>query len=149
MVKPFSKKPTSTISAFVRKDIAKKTSASGVKNCISYVYDSKWEGFRKFCIDENLQMGNGTLDPSGSKDPTEAVFGKIVEYFHYKLVEMGCDPGEVFNIRSALASIYRRKHGRVGEWKVLKDGGTEGTPTNAIVVNKSVLYYKREKKKCG
>lgn len=32
---------------------------------------------------------------------------------------------------------------------MLKDGGTEGEPTNEIVVNESVLYYKRERKNVG
>ena len=64
------------------------------------------------------------------------------------MVETGCDPGEVINIRSALASIYKKKMGCIGEWKVTSTG-TDGSPTNSIVVNDSVLYYKRDKKHVG
>lgn len=58
---------------------------------------------------------------------------------------MGCDPGEVVNIWSALSSAYKRKFGRVGEWKESADGSTEGSPLNAIEVTEEMKYYHREK----
>lgn len=100
-------------------------------------------------MDEKLQDCNGILDPESSEQPTDDITGKIVEFFHYKVVEKGCDPGEVVNIRSALASVYKRKFLRLGEWKVLENGQTQGTPTNSIVVNEAAQFYKREKKTKG
>ena len=53
-----------------------------MKDSSSAVYERKWESFRKFFVDESLQEGNGILDPIVNAEPTEAVVGKIVEYFH-------------------------------------------------------------------
>ena len=50
------------------------------------------------------------------------------------------------NIRRALASVYKRKFSRIGEWKVLPDGSTEGSPMNSIMVTEAMQYYRREKK---
>lgn len=95
----------STVSVPVRNEIAKATSASGVKESGSAIYDRQQEGFGKSNMDEHLQEENGILDPSGANEPTEALFGKIVEYFQYKVIKMGCDPAEIVYIESALASI--------------------------------------------
>ena len=100
-------------------------------------------------MDEKVQEGNAVVDPEGNDQPNADIVGKIIEYFHFKIVEEGCDPGEAVNIRSALASIYKRNHHRIGTWKVNEDGSTEGSPTNSIVVNEAVQFYKREKKKKG
>lgn len=45
--------------------------------------------------------------------------------------------------------MYKRKFHRLGEWKVLENGQTQGKPTNSIVVNEAVQYYTREKKAKG
>jgi len=72
-----------------------------------------------------------------------------MEFFHYKAEECGCDPGEVVNIRSTLSSTYKRKLARDGDWKVSECGKTKGNPMHAILVNESLQYYKRKKKKVG
>lgn len=135
--------------AEVRKAGAEQTARAGVKKSSSSVYDRKWKNFRSFCMDEKVQEGNAVVDPEGNDQPNADIVGKIIEYFHFKIVEEGCDPGEAVNIRSALASIYKRNHHRIGTWKVNEDGSTEGSPTNSIVVNEAVQFYKREKKKKG
>lgn len=132
-----------------RRDIAIASSNAGVKGSSSNLYERKWKHFKCFCSDEKLQEGLGTLNPESDDQPTESVIGKIVEFFHYKVVEEGCDPAEVINIRSALNSIYKRRFGRIGEWKVHQDGSTEGNPTNAIMVTEAIQYYKRMKKVKG
>lgn len=135
--------------AATRKEQAEQTAKAGVKGSSSNVYERKWKNFKAFCMDENVQEGNGVVDPESSGQPNADIIGKIVEYFHYKISEEGCDPGEAINIRSALASVYKRRFHRIGMWKVNEDGTTEGTPTNSIVVNEAVQFYKREKKKKG
>ena len=135
--------------AATRKEQAQQTAQSGVKGSSSTVYERKWKHFKAFCMNESVQEGNGVLDPESSGQPNADIIGKIVEYFHFKISEEGCDPGEAINIRSALASVYKRKFHRIGTWKVNEDGTTEGTPTNSIVVNEAVQFYKREKKKKG
>ena len=66
-------------------------------------------------MDARIQEGNGVLDLEDTQQPSAEVIGKIVEFFHYKVVEMVCNPGEVVNIRIALASVYKRKFSRIGE----------------------------------
>ena len=72
----------STVPGIIRKQIEKATSAAGVKDSSLAVSERKWESFRKFCLDESLQEVNVILDPIGIAEPTEALVGKIVEYFH-------------------------------------------------------------------
>lgn len=112
----------------------------GIEGSSSSVYERKCNNFRDFCKDVSIQEENGILDQSGHDQPTADVIVKKVEYFQYKIVENGCDPGEDVNIRTALSSVYNSKFNRIGVWKVHGDGSTEGSPTNKIVFNKSVAY---------
>ena len=100
-------------------------------------------------MDEKVKDGNGTIDPDASGQPNADIIEKIVEYFHFNIVEDNCGPGEAIKKTSALDSVYKRKFHGIGTWKVNEDGSTEGTPTNSIVVNEAVPYNKREKKKKG
>lgn len=118
----------------------------GVKGSSAGLYERKWAQFKAFSMDPMLQEGNGILDPDCCDEPSSDVISKIVEFFYYKVVEKNCDPGEVVNIRSALASTYKRKFGRIGEWKVLSDGTTEGSPVNSLLVTESMKSYQRKKK---
>lgn len=36
------------------------------------------------------------IDPDADKKPTADVVGEILEFFHFKLLEESCGPGEVF-----------------------------------------------------
>lgn len=51
--------------------------------------------FVRFELIFELQEGNGVLDPESDNGPTSDVVNKTVEYFYYKVVEKGCDPGAV------------------------------------------------------
>lgn len=135
------------VSTEVRKLAALETARGGIQKTSSELYEKKWKGFKEFCRNENLQGSNGTIDPDGDGQPSEDIIGNIVEYFHFRVLEEGCDPGEPINVRSALASEYKRKFGRVGEWKVNKDGNSSGTPSSSIEVKEAASFYKREKKK--
>lgn len=73
------------------------------------------------------------MDNNGLNEPSDGVIGKIVELFH----------------SSALDSVNKRQFGLFGEWKVLDNGKTQGWLTNVIIVNETVLFYKREKTKVG
>lgn len=75
--------------------------------------------------------------------PTHCITGKKVKYFHYKVCEEGCDPGEVVKIRCAWASVNKRTSYRLGESKILDNGLTERTPPNALDRNEAIKYYKR------
>lgn len=132
-----------------RRAEAAASTMAGVKCSSAYLYARKWSQFRAFCMDSKLQEGNGVLDPDGEKEPSGDVVGKIVEYFYYKVVEKGCDPGEVVNIRSSLASVYKRRFHRIGAWKVSDDGKTEGSPVNSLLVMESMRMYQRQKKVVG
>ena len=132
-----------------RRANAHATTRAGVKSSSSSLYERKWRQFRTFCMDARIQEGNGVLDPDDPQQHYTETFGKIVECFHYKVAEMGCNPGKVVNIRSALASVYKRNFSRIGEWKVLSDGSKEGCPMNSIIVKEAMQYYRREKKKIG
>ena len=135
--------------ATFRRASAHATTRAGVKSSSSSIYEHKWRQFRTFCMDARIQEGNGVLDADDPQQPSTEIIGKIFECFHYKLVEMGCNPDEVVNIRSALASVYKRKFSRIGEWKVLPDSSTAGTPMNYIMVTEAMQHYRREKKKVG
>ena len=126
--------------AEARKENAERSTKAGVKGSSSNLYERKLKNFKAFCMDEKIQEGNGMVDPDGIGKPNADIIGKIVECFHFKIVEEGCDPGEAINIRSALASVYKRTFHRIGTWKVNEDGITEGTPTSSIVVNEAVQY---------
>lgn len=97
----------------------------GVKTSSSAIYDKKWGQFKSFCMDENIQDVNETIN-----------------------TEKCCDPGEVINIRSALANIYKRKFNRVEEWFV-ENGVTRGSPVNEIVIQEIIKSYQRQKKSKG
>lgn len=132
-----------------RRANAEAISMTGVKGSSAGLYERKWVQFKKFCLNPHLQEGSGVLDPDGGEQPNSDIVGKIVEYFYYKVVETNCDPGEVVNIRSALASIYKRKFDRIGVWKVLDNGKTEGSPVNSLMVCESMKAYQRRKKHVG
>ena len=123
------------------------TTRAGVKPSISSLYERKLQQFR--FLDARIREGNGVLDPDDTGQPSGEVIGKTVGCFHYKVVEMGCNPGEVVNIRSALESVYRREFSRIGECKAPPDGSTEGSPMNSIMVTEAMQCYRREKKKFG
>lgn len=38
---------------------------------------------------------------------------------------------------------------RVGEWTVLSDGSTTGSPVNSVLVSESMKFYMRQKKVVG
>ena len=128
--------------AAVRRQNAKESTKAGAKSSNSSVYERKWKNFKAFCMDEKIQEDNGNLYPERNGQPSTDIIGKTVEYFHLKIVDEGCDPGEAINIRSALASIYKRNFHRIETWKVIDDGTTEGMPTSSIVVSEAVQYYK-------
>lgn len=44
-------------------------------------------------MDLKLQEGNGVLNPEEDIEPISDEVNKIVDYFYYKVVERGCDPG--------------------------------------------------------
>lgn len=132
-----------------RRANAHATTRAGVKPSSSSLYERKWPQFHIFCMDARIQEGNGVSDPDDTQQPSAEVIGKIVEFFQYKVVEMGCNLGEVVNFSSALASVYNRKFSRIGEWKVLPDGSTEGSPMNSIMVTEAMQNYRRKKKKVG
>ena len=125
------------------------TTRAGVKSSSSSVYERKWRQFRNFWMDARIQERNEVLDPEDPQQPLAETIGKIAEFFHYKVVEMSCNQGEVVNIRSALESVYKRKFSRIGEWKVLPNGSIEGSPMDSIMVTEAMQYYRREKKKVG
>lgn len=89
----------------------------------------------KVCLDNMVQEDNGALSPDDPTEPSEGIIWKIIEFFHVKAVEFGCDAGEFVNIHRALPSFYKRNFGRTGPCKVNKDGTAEGSPTNSIMVN--------------
>ena len=89
-------------------------------------------------MDEKVKDKNGSIDPDASGQPNAYIVGKIIDYFHFKIVKENCDPGESINIRSSLASGYKITFHRIGTWKVNEDGSTDCTPTNSIVVNEAV-----------
>lgn len=132
-----------------RRKGAAASTMGGVKSSSAKLYALKWEQFRKFCMDEKLQEGSCVMDPEGVNEPTPDIVSKIVEFFYYKVMELGCDPGEVVNIRSSLASVYKRKFARIGEWKVYPDEKTEGSPVNSLLVLESMRMYQRQKKLVG
>ena len=133
--------------------IRKKRASDAIKNAVrgssSIQYESKWKQFCAFCRDPRIQEENGTLDPEAPGQPSEAIVGKVIEFFYYKVVEKGCSPGEAINIRTALASVYRRRFGREGPWSVNANGSTDGNPMNSLVISEALQYYKREKKRVG
>lgn len=137
------------VSASERRAAAIQTSKGGIQKKSADLYDKKWKGFKEFCMNPELQQSNGVLDPDGEDQPSADIVGKIVEYFHFRVLEEGCDPGEPINVRSALSSAYRRKFGREGRWSVDEDGKTKGSPTCSIAVNEAAAYYHREKKRKG
>lgn len=73
----------------------------------------------KFCLDPHLQEWKGLLDPVDGEQPNSDIIGNFVYYLNKKVVETNCDPGEVENIKSAVARLYKRKFQRIGLWKVL------------------------------
>lgn len=86
-----------------------------VKMSSSILYDRIWGQFRKFSMEGNIEEGNGVFDLEGVDQPSLDDVSKRVEFFYYKVFELNCDPGEVINIRSVLASIYKRKIQRIGD----------------------------------
>lgn len=78
-----------------------------------------------------------------------SVIGKILENFIYKIEEKYFGPREAVKIRSVLASVYKQKFGRVGAWKVVSGGQTEGSSLNCILIDESMKYYQRKKQEMG
>ena len=136
-------------SARIRKFRASDAFKNAVRCSSTTQYESKWKQFCAFCKDAKIQEENGTIDPEASNQPSEAIIGKVIEFFYYKVVEKGCSPGEAVNIRTALASIYKRRFGRDGPWTVCSNGVTNGNPMNSLVISEALQYYKREKKRVG
>lgn len=58
-----------------------------LKKCSANLYDKKWIQFKQFCVDINLQEGNGILDPEGEGDPFVKIVSKILAFFIYKVIE--------------------------------------------------------------
>lgn len=64
-------------------------------------------------------------------------------------MEKGCAPGEVLNIRSSLASVYKINVHIIGHWKVSEDNKTEGTSVHSLIVLVSMRIDKRQKNVLG
>lgn len=88
------------------------------------------------------------MHPKGPGEPSPELIPKILDFFVLKVEEQRCGPGEVINIRSALASVYKRKFNRFGEWSVV-NGNTKASPPNNVMVQESFESNQIQKKSIG
>lgn len=138
----------SSLSAKVRGEKALATARSGVKDSSTALYARKWKQFCLFCKDELLQERSIFIDPEGMDQPSVDIVGKVIDFSSTKLPNKAATRrGDKYS--QCPYSIYKRRFKRVGEWKVLPDRKTEGSPMNAIEVSEAMNFYRREKKKIG
>lgn len=87
-------KPGSPVSPEIRKSISAGTTNTVVKERSSSLYGLRKQ-LKSFWEDPQLQRGNGVRNPEGPGEPSEAVIGRINEFFHLRGSQEEFYPGEV------------------------------------------------------